>query len=214
MQLGPIVLKLRLATTQFENRIAGAAELAYALKGALQAEMAFVVQLAETASKNTLDSDINQLITERFGVIVMLENDTAQTDKTGLTAYDSLSTIRAELFTALLGWQVPGTEDLVSYGGGRVLGINRAQFWYQFEFITTTRIGNDDGVDVGRSDLEDFDSIYAQWVLAPDAELPISEDLPVATFNPDMTTLVDLTVDPDSGAFGSGFGIKFDVDES
>jgi len=211
MKIGPIVLKLRLATTRFENRIGGAAELSFVLKGSLQAEMAFVVQLSETVAANAYDSGINQLITERFGVIVMLQNDTTQKDKTGLTAYDSLFDIRAELFTAILGWQIPGTEDLVSYGGGRVLGINRAQFWYQFEFETTTRISDEDGVDVGVSDLEDFDTLYAQWVLAPSANLPISEDLPVSTFDPDMTSIVDLTDSPDYGEFGKGFGIKFDT---
>ena len=186
MRIGPIVLKLRLANTRFENRIAGAAELAYALKGTLQAEMAFVIQLAETATANDHDSGINQKISERFGIIVMLDNATTQKDKTGLTAYDTLFEIRAQLFAAILGWQIDGAESIVSYAGGKVLGINRAQFWYQFEFEVVTRIDDDDGVDVGRDSLDDFDEIYAQYVLAPSANLPITEDLQVAYNSPAM----------------------------
>lgn len=208
MKLGPIVLKLRLANTKFENRIAGAAELAFALKGSLLAEMAFVVQLSETASPNALDSGISQKITERFGIIVMLKNDVSQKDKTGLTAYDSLFEIRTELLRALLGWQMDDAESLVSYSGGRVLGINRAQFWYQFEFEVGTRIDDDDGIDVGRDELEDFDTIYAQWVVAPSAKLP-AIDIP--TSDPDMTSIVDFTTNPNDGAFGKGFGIKFET---
>ena len=228
MRLGPIVLKLRLAETRFENRIAGAAELAYALRGTLQAEMAFVIQLGETASANALDSGINQKIAERFGIIVMLANDVSDKDKTGLTAYDSLFEVRAELLRALLGWQIPGTESLVSYGGGSVLGINRAQFWYQFEFEAMTRIDDDDGVDVGAAELEDFDRIYAQWALiGPQGREFVSWEeffgpgafrkgfglgFDVRGLEPlDMGSIVDFTDDPRDGAFGPGFGIKFDV---
>lgn len=208
MRLGPIVLKLRLANTRFENRIAGAAELAFSLKGSLLAEMAFVVQLSEASSPNVYDSGINQKITERFGIIVMLKNDVSQKDKTGLTAYDSLFEIRKELLKALLGWQIPGTESLVSYGGGRVLGINRAQFWYQFEFEAMTRIDDNDGIDVGRDKLENFDIIYAQWVMKPSAKLPT---IAIPIDDPDMSSIVDFTDNPDDGAFGKGFGIKFET---
>jgi hypothetical protein len=206
MKIGPIVLKIRLANTRFENRVAGAAELAYALQGSLQKEMAFVIQLAETASKNELDNGINQTITERFGVVVMLDNATTQKDKTGLTAYDELFDVRAELLGALLGWQMDDMDSVISYGGGKVLGINRAQFWYQFEFEADMRIS--DMVDVGRNDLEDFNTIYAQWILAPSAKIPVVR-IPIN--DPDMESIIDFTDDPTDGAFGKGFGMKFEV---
>jgi len=210
MKIGPIVLKLRAASTRFGDMIAGAAELAYALTGTLTKEVAFVVPLTETAKANDLDSGISQKITEKFGVIVALDNATSDRDKTGLTAYDTLHDVRAEIFSAILGWQIPGTEDLVSYGGGRTIGITRATFWYQFEFATVTRIDDNDGVDVGAASLDDFNTVYAQWILAPSAYLPVGE-VPVAAFMPDMTSIVDLTDDPREGAFGRGFGIKFET---
>lgn len=210
MKIGPIVLKLRMASTRFGDFIAGAAELAYALSGTLTKEVAFVIPLTETAKANNLDSGINQLITERFGIIVALDNATTDKDKTGLTAYDTLHDIRTEIFGAILGWQIPGTEDIVSYGGGRMAGITRATLWYQFEFVTTTRISDDDGVDVGADGLDDFNTVYAQWVLSPSANLPVG-GVPVTIFEPDMESIVDLTDDPRYGAFGSGFGIRFDT---
>jgi len=212
MRLGPIVLKLRLAETRFENYIAGAAELAYAMQGTLRKEMAFVVQLGESASSNNLDSGVSQKITERFAVVVMLDNATTQKDKTGLIAYDTLFDIRTQLFKALLGWQMEGVESVVSYGGGRVLGINRAQFWYQFEFFVDVRIDDrTDGVDDGTEALDNFDTIYAQWVIAPNAKIPVVR-IPIS--DPDMESIVDFTDNPDDGAFGRGFGFGFDLHES
>ena len=121
MRLSPIVLKLRLAETRFGNRIAGAAELAYALQGTLQKEVAFVIQLAETASPNKLDNEVEQGLAERFAVIVALDNATTDKDKTGLIAYDALFEIRAEIWKAILGWQMDGPESYpITYGGGRV----------------------------------------------------------------------------------------------
>ena len=216
MRIGRIVLRLRLASTRFENRIGGAAELALALQGTLQAEMAFIIPLSETASDNKLDNEVEQKLTERFGVVVALQNDTTDKDKTGLTAYDSLFEIRAEIWKALLGWKIDGAESYpISYRGGRVLGINRAQFWYQFEFSVNAWIGQDDGVDVGRDDLDDFDKIYARWALIGPTGREYGEwaDFDVAGAPPDMGSIVDFTEDPRDGAFGPGFGIRFDVSE-
>lgn len=215
MQIGPIVLKLRLAETRFENRISGAAQLAQALEYTLKKETAFVIQLNEIANANTLDNSISQKINEQFGVIVALDNGSSDRDKTGLISYDKLADVRTEIFSAILGWQIPGTESLVSYAGGRVAGLNRAYLWYQFEFLTETRIDDDDGVDVGADDLGMFNSIYAQWILAPSVKSEAVKGvtaLPISIVDPDMTSIIDFTSNPDvDGGFGKGFGIKFDV---
>lgn len=238
MRLGRIVLRLRLAETRFENRIAGAAELALALKGTLtKAPTAFCIQLAETASPNRLDNEVDQELTETFAVVTALDNATTDKGKTGLIAYDSLFAIRAEIFRALLGWQIEGAEDYpISYNGGRILGITRATLWYQFEFTAKSRISQqDDGVDVIAEGLEagtltDFDKIYAQWALiGPHGrEFVDWEDFfgpgafpggfgpgfDVHALEPlDMGSIVDFTEDSRDGAFGPGFGVRFEVSE-
>lgn len=212
MQLGPIALKLRLANTRFNNRIFGSADLARALTYTLKKESAFVVQLDEKVNANTQDNAINQLINEHFAVIVALDNGVSDRDKNGLIAYDKLAEVRKEIFGAILGWQMPLAESLVSYGGGRIAAINRAYLWYQFEFLVSTRIDNDDGVDVGTEDLYWFNSLYAQWILVPSKDSPSTEfdslgdNLPVNIIDPDMTTVIDFTENPDvDGPFGQGF---------
>lgn len=214
MQLGPIVLKLRLASTQFENRVFGAAELALALEYGLKIDTAFIIQLAETASINLMDGGVNQKITERFAVVCGLDNGSSDRDKVGLIAYDRLAAIRAEIFSALLGWQIPGTESLVSYGGGRMAGINRAWLWFQFEFLVETRITDDDGIDVGAAELPDFDKIYAQWAIPGPKGHQFAdwENFDDGIYPPDMESVIDFTSNPDAdGPFGKGFGIEFDV---
>ena len=211
MKLAPIILKLRTAETSFGNYIGGSADLANAMKYTLQKEAAFVVQLAETATSNDYDNSINQVISERFAVIVGLDNGTSDKEKLGLIAYDKLYNIRAELFRAILGWQIPDTESIVSYSSGKVVIVNRAWLWYQFEFTADTRITDADGVDNGADDLPLFDTIYAQYKLSPSADLPAG-GVPVTAFDVDMTQIIDFTTNPEvEGPYTKGFGQSFDI---
>ncbi len=212
MRLSPIVVRLRATTTRFGNRIAGSAELETAMNGTLMGECAFVVPLGEFADPSKYSGGINQKITERFGVIVALQNDTTAKDKLGLTAYDLLDSVRAQIFKAILGWEMPGTETPISYGGARLITLNRGYLWYQYEFVFDTRVGDADGIDTGADSLDNFDEIYAQWEMTPSVNIPVSVlPLPVTHFTPDMTTDTDLTVDLLAGGFSKGFSAGFDV---
>lgn len=230
MRLGNIVLLLRLAETRFKNRVAGAAELDIALKNPLKAEAAFCVPLNDIADRHSMDLGINQKITERFGVVVAITNDTSQADKLGLIANDQLHDTRSELFRALVGLELNDTEGSISYVGGSLLQLTRAYLWYQFEFEVPSRIITDSEgtcdlqgrvVDdrLQRSQLPDFDTIYANYILSPSAELPYDEDLPLVDGFPDvqlpnMAQWIDLTDDPREGAFAVGFGQGFDLIKS
>jgi len=163
MKIGPIVIKLRIAETVFDNKIAGVAELAAATRVTLNNEQAFVIPLSETSTANDLDNGINQTITESFGVVVALKTDDFRSDKTALTATDRLHDIRAQIFKAILGWQMPDAESVISYNGGTLLEINKAWLWYQFEFSSDMRIDIDDGIE--QEDLPLFERIWAQYII-------------------------------------------------
>lgn len=215
MKLSPVVLKLRLGNTTFGDRIAGSADLATALKATLIDEMAFVVQLSGSASANDLDNSINQLIDERFGVIVALKNDNSQGDKTGLAAFDRLFTVRAEIFSSILNWRIPGQESVTSHVSERLLSLNRAWLWYQYEFSSSVRIGPDDGFDTGEDNLPNFDQLYAEWIISPNVNLPFPGNLPIGDTNiTDMVSNIDFTVNLNAGGFGTGFGQGFKVDKT
>lgn len=211
MKLGKIALKVRLAETRFGSNIAGTAELDMALKNTLMKEAAFIVPLEETVTPNNNDNAINQSITEKFGVVCAIKCDASQSDKTGLAAYDSLFTVRMDLFRALLGWQLREAESIISYAGGQLLGIDGAWLWYQFSFQYQARIISS-ATDIRYANImlneaneaEDdnptpFDKLYSNFILAPNEdELPYTGDLPLPdgypdVLIPDIAQMIDLT---------------------
>ena len=209
MRLSPIVVKLRAANTRFGSRVAGAAEIEDIFQNTIQADTAFVVQISEDTPSNEYDSGINQTVIEQFCIVVALANDQTQRDKTGLTAYDTLYTVRSQIFKALLGWIMPGSEYLTCYRGGRLLGFDRSYLWYQYIFETKFRLTDNDGVNLEDADL--FNTAYIQYELAPSVNLPYEGGLPVSLFEVDSTQQIDLTTDPDAGAFSKAFNEAFDV---
>lgn len=205
MKLSPIVLKIRAQNTRFSNRVAGIAEMELAFRNTLKDNVAFVIQLSEKADENKTESAITQMLKETIGVIIALKNDTTQKDKTGLIANDEIFDARNEIFNALLGWQVPGTESLLSYGGGRLLDIKRSYLWYQLEFVAETRLQSQ--IDTGENELPWFDTLHADYLLAQSSQLPYTGTLPLS--DPDLEQLIDFTVNPDDGGYARGFSPDF-----
>ncbi len=198
MKLGKIALKIRLANTRFGSNIAGSAELDLALKNTLLQEAAFIIPLEEIATPNEYDNSINQLITERFGVVCAIKCDASQADKSALAAYDSLFEVRSDLFRALVGWQLREAESIISYSGGQILGIDSAWLWYQFAFQYTSRLAStaseiryaniilNETNEAEDDNLTPFDKIYSNFILAPSDDLPYTGDLPLPDGYPDV----------------------------
>lgn len=227
MKLGKIVLKLRLANTRFGNLIGGAAELSAAISHSLCDEMAFVIPLAEDASRNEQENSINQKITERFGVVVAVRNDMSYRDKVGIAAYDSLYDVRDQLFGALLGWQIQEAESLIYYRGGKLVGFHSAYLYYQFEFEYESRVASLGGIDTRKVEIitnevneaEDeeaqiFNQLYTNIIFAPSERLEEDLDLPLGDVFPDFAQSIDMTEDPGAGSFTKGFRSGFEFYDS
>lgn len=219
MKLSPIVLLLREADTVFGDEIAGAAEFSTVQKDTIEVNTAYVIQTTDVAIPNKTQGTVEQKITEGFGVVVALKNDTSQADKTGLIAYDQLHAIRTELWNTLVGLNLDSVlntdgytvEGPVEYKGGSLIDINAAWLWYLYEFeypATLQEIVKD-------YDLDDLNTISAQWILSPNAQLPLkgAKPLPDAVEQSDMESIIDLTENLLAGAFASGFSAGFDLYE-
>lgn len=134
MLLGPVIDLLKSQVADFHNRVDGAADFVAAQEKARQPRSAFVIPLADRAGPNLFEfGSIEQHVTERFGVILLLAN---KQDQTGKASYQELQTFRRHVIDALLGWQPSTDYDPVIYGGGRMLMINGAELWWQLDFIT------------------------------------------------------------------------------
>jgi hypothetical protein len=140
MKLGPIVLLLRLADTRFHNLIGGAVDMETATRYTLKNEAAFVIPLDEDSPDNGYDNIINQILTERFGIVVAIKNDAYQEDKTGLSAHDQLHDVRNEIFKAILGRDFATSESIIYYRGGQLMVVNGGWLWYMFKFEFKSRL--------------------------------------------------------------------------
>lgn len=219
MRIGYLATLLRAGNTTFQDMVGGAAELDTALKGTLKVDMAFIIPLIDRATVNQYQNNIDQKLTERFGILCALKNDTTDKDKLGIIAYDQLHEIRNELFTVFLGKEIPEAAGKMYYVGGSLKSINGGYLWYQFEFEYPAKL-NDDGLQTHEVDDTEipvnFNTIYTNYIISPSADLPHTGGLPFADGFPDVTIpdqaqWIDLTDDPREGDFSSGFSTAFTI---
>lgn len=213
MRLGKMIFRIRwkqadLASRKlqatFGNFVTGAMELATAVAQPPTREMAFVIPIGAGVEKSNTQSTVDQVVVERFAVVVCLLNDTQQKDKYGFRAGDRLHTVRSEMMNALIGWQVSEAEGPIEYAGEKLLDFTPAYLWYQYEFQYRARLNSTqmaegvvegDVVDFGWQDVEpesptNLDRIYTQYILQPDFEgrIPLdpTQDLPLPDGFPDV----------------------------
>jgi hypothetical protein len=223
MRISQIILALRTANTHFAAKIGGAIELGSVMDNTLVDDVAFVIPLDDQAEANDGDQSVNQRIKEKFGIVVAIKNDTNRQDKTGFAAYDLLDTIRDQLIGALVNFDI-GYETTIEYYGGKLLDVNRAWVWFEFDFTFYSRIIADEGgiasveyrdVDAREypAQLPEFTRIYMDIVngkLSPD--LPYSGQMPAGTYiNVNASMQVDTDDDPNPGAYDSGFATAFRI---
>lgn len=222
MKLSTIILALRAGQTYFNNNIGGAIDLARIEENTLIAEVAFVVPLGEDAVESDVDVSVNQVIRERFAVVCVIKNDSSSKEKAGLLAYDALDSIRADLFRVLVNLDI-GYDSTIEYQGGKLLDVNRAWLWWQYEFVFRSRISADDSgtavveyreMDDRQSPLQlpELQQLYTDIILSPSSDLPYNGQLPAASFiDVDASTNVTINDDPNPGSFDSGFAKAFKI---
>lgn len=131
------VLKARAAAV-FGDRIAGAAEYKRLPETAnLATPAAYVVPLDDDAGEQTSANGYSQIVRDSFAVIVVVSNTA---DERGQAGYTSVAAIRTALWAALLAWKPDAAHGPIQYEGGTLLDMDRARFYYQFEFSAATEI--------------------------------------------------------------------------
>lgn len=218
MRLSPIVLILRGGDTIFGDQIAGSAEFESIQKDTLEVNTAYVIQTTDVALQNKTEGAVEQKIIEGFGVVVAIKNDTFQSDKTGLLAFDSLHNIRSQLWNLLVGLNLDSVlntegytvEGPVSYKGGSLIDINPAWLWYMYEFEYPAYL-QETAKDLN---LDDFNTLSAQWVITPNSQIPLegAGSLPDAISQTDMESIIDFTENLLAGSFNNrAFDSGFDL---
>lgn len=124
---------------------AGAAELAQIVdKAWMTRPAAYVIPLSDEPEDNVSMNGLDQVVTERIGIVVDMDNTA---DQRGQFASSQVPTIRADLFRCLLNWRPSWAEAIkgFAYAGGQLVHMDRERLHWQFEFSLKIQITDDDG---------------------------------------------------------------------
>ena len=136
MKITALITQLREQCPTLANRIAAGIDLATLQANTpLQTPCAYVVSLADVASKSLAQNLMLQSIRDRFEVTLVL--DTAD----AAAALDQLHNLRAELWRALVGFKPGSDYDAIEYDGGELVSINSSRVLYRLRFFAEFQLG-------------------------------------------------------------------------
>lgn len=144
--LTDVVINLRNLCPIFEQRVMGSQSFmaGSSAEANLAVPCAFVVPMYETADSPG-DLSYAQFVTERFAVIVCLDNSVSKRHGSGMSAEINLQLARGQLQAALLGWTPPtkSSANTVSYARAQHLYMDNARLWHSFEWTCRYPVAGD-----------------------------------------------------------------------
>lgn len=154
-----IVEALKLRTTAiFDGRIAAAAEFSRLQEDAhMVLPAAYVIPLDDIAEANKSENGYQQVVADNFAVIVVTSN---AGDTLSKSAVAQVNPIRTALCKALLSWNPDAEHGPIEYAGGSLIDVNRAHFYYQYEFTAETEFTEADTYQAtANAELSDFTKV-------------------------------------------------------
>ncbi|MBV4464233.1 hypothetical protein AB7M29_001767 [Pseudomonas sp. F-14 TE3623] len=136
MKITALITQLRDQCPTLANRVAAGIDLATLQANTpLQTPCAYVVPIADLASKSLAQNLMLQPIRDRFEVTLVLDT----TDPT--KALDLLHDLRAELWRALVGFKPGSDYEAIEYDGGELVSINSSRVLYRLRFFAEFQLG-------------------------------------------------------------------------
>lgn len=136
MKITALITQLRDQCPTLANRVAAGIDLATLQANTpLQTPCAYVVPIADLASKSVAQNLMLQPIRDRFEVTLVLDT----TDAT--KALDLLHDLRAELWRALVGFKPGSDYEAIEYDGGELVSINSSRALYRLRFFAEFQLG-------------------------------------------------------------------------
>lgn len=137
MRLTPLIEHLKRFCPSFSGRIAGGIELEAVLNTAkLDTPAAYVIYTGDEAGESQAQNRVVQAVSDGFDVVVVMQTR----DERGQQAVDLAHALRAELLRALVGLESAEHEP-ITYAGGSLMSLDRAQVSYRFGFEAPSQIG-------------------------------------------------------------------------
>lgn len=129
-----VIARLREVATPPLALVEGAVELAALGTGTPLALPAAYVGIAEEASsENERVTGVLQRTEIDVSVLLVLGN---VSDSRGAAAGDELEQLKVAVRTALIGWQPPSADDIVTHVGGRIVRFRDGTVWWEMTLAT------------------------------------------------------------------------------
>jgi len=136
MKITALITQLREQCPTLANRVAAGIDLATLQANTpLQTPCAYVVPIADLASKSVAQNLMLQPIRDRVEVTLVLDTTDAA------AALDQLHDLRAELWRALVGFKPGNDYSAIAYDGGELVSINSSRVLYRLRFFTEFQLG-------------------------------------------------------------------------
>ncbi|MBB2884254.1 MULTISPECIES: phage tail terminator protein [Pseudomonas] len=136
MKITALITQLREQCPTLANRVAAGIDLATLQANTpLQTPCAYVVPIADLASKSVAQNLMLQPIRDRVEVTLVLDTTDA------VAALDQLHDLRAELWRALVGFKPGNDYSAIAYDGGELVSINSSRVLYRLRFFTEFQLG-------------------------------------------------------------------------
>lgn len=201
MNLDLVITQLRTYCTVLGGRVGGSAdfdvgtEAVIAFTDPVTNRLTYPAAVVIPLDDETRDDDqaqsgaLDQALTERIGVVVEFD---ATADRRGQGGVDQVQAMKYALFAAILNWNPSPGQSVrgLRYGGGRLLKLDRARLFWQFEFTLDVWLTDGDGFPISGDPLTDALGSFSG---NPPATTPITFDaLAVTTITGTGSLATDL----------------------
>lgn len=160
MNIDTIIRQIRANAPIFNGNVAGAAEYALAQDQAwMPGPCGYVVPLDDEPGPNLNLTGLQQVVTETFMVMCLLDNSTDRRGQAAATA--AVNDVKTAIFAAVLNWRpddINAAQGFRYARGGLVGEPNRSRLWWQFDFSIDVTITGAEGFQVPTTPLNEINT--------------------------------------------------------
>jgi hypothetical protein len=182
MNLDTVITQLKAYCPYFSGNISGSADYATGLETVVSLPLpaCFVYPLDDAPSDNeNMGWGLRQLVQEKIAVVIEIDNTS---DRRGQTSVTSVEQAKYAIFAAILNWSpfpLTRANQGLRYGGGHLIGFDRARLFWEFIFVSDSTITEDDGFTVAGQPLTEVNISVTPTNASPDLSLPNTDDVSV-----------------------------------
>lgn len=157
MKITPVIEQLRTYAPGFEGRVAGGLDWDPTADSAkMPPPAAYVIAVGDSADEPQAQNVYTQAVRDVIDVCVVLPTD----DERGQSVADVLHDVRAQLWRALVGFELDDESGPLLYDGSQLLLLDRDRMVYRYRFYADFQLGRWEQTGEGKP------QTWQEWQLA------------------------------------------------